>query len=305
MTRTFTLSDSRVLAYLDSSVETDQHAPPDRSHPSAFYFHGFPGSRLEGELLLSTAKTHNMRIISLDRPGMGKSTFQLGRRLLDWPSDVEALADHLQIGAFYIIAPSGGAPYALACATALRRERLLGVGIVAGMFPLNLGLQGMSLENRIFLWLASSSILSPLMAPLMDWMLGQTARDTEHPERLHNFFMKSMSTKPARDRACLEDPESTKLIVEALRESFVQGSKGVAQDIKVIAEPWGFELSDIDQPDLKICIWHGREDANVPVAMAEKAAAQIQGAELRVLEDESHLSASFNHRDDLLAALLS
>lgn len=305
MTRKFTLSDSRVLAYLDSSVDTDQDAQQDSTRPSAFYFHGFPGSRLEGELLLSAAKKHNVRIISLDRPGMGQSTFQPSRRLLDWPSDVEALADHLQIGAFYIVAPSGGAPYALACAKALRRERLLGVGIVAGMYPLNLGTQGMSLENRIFLWLASSSLLSPLMAPLMDWMFGQTARDTKHPEKLHNFFVKSMSTKPAKDRECLQDAEVTTMIVEAMRESFVQRSEGVAQDIKVIAGPWGFELSDIDQPDLKICIWHGRDDANVPVSMAEKAAAQIHGAQLRILEDESHLSASFNHRDDLLAELLS
>lgn len=305
MIRTFTLSDSRVLAYLDSSLEVDQDAQPDSSRPSAFYFHGFPGSRLEGELLLSTAKKHNIRIISLDRPGMGQSTFQPGRRLLDWPSDVEALADHLQISAFHIVAASGGAPYALACAKALRRERLLGVGIVAGMYPLSLGLQGMSLGNRIFIWLASSSLLSSLMAPLLDWMFGQTARDTEHPQKLHEFFMRSMSTKPAKDRECLEDSEATEMMVEALRESFVQGSKGVAQDIKIITDRWGFELTDIDQPDLKICIWHGRGDANVPVSMAERAAAQIQGAELRVLENESHLSASFNHRDDLLAALLS
>lgn len=305
MTRTFTLSDSRVLAYLDSSADTDQVAPPANSHPSAFYFHGFPGSRLEGELLLSTAKKHNVRIISLDRPGMGQSTFQPGRRLLDWPSDVEALADHLQISAFYIVAPSGGAPYALACAKALRRERLLGIGIVAGMYPLKLGTQGMSFDNRVFLWLASSNLLSTLMAPLLDWIFGQTARDTDHPQKLHEFFMKSMSTKPAKDRECLRDPEATRLIVEAMRESFVQGSQGAAHDIKVIAGPWGFELSEIDQAGLKIYIWHGRGDANVPVSMAENAAAQVHGAELRILEDESHLSASFNHRDDLLAALLS
>ncbi|KAG9767349.1 hypothetical protein KCU88_g7468, partial [Aureobasidium melanogenum] len=304
MTSTFALPDSRVLAYIDYGIESACDGQPG-SWPSLFYFHGFPGSRLEGALLVSAAKRYHVRLISMDRPGMGLSTLQPGRNLLDWPSDVEALADHLQIHAFYVVAASGGSPYALACAKAMRRERLLGVGIIAGIYPLSLGTQDMSVENRIFLWTASSRLASPLVAPLMDWMLGKTARDSKHPERLHELFAKSMSTKPAPDLRCLQDLEATEKIVEALRESFVQGSTGVAEDIKIISGPWGFELSDIDTQGLKICIWHGRMDANVPVSLAEKAAAKIQGAELRILEGEAHLSASFNHHGDLLATLLS
>jgi pimeloyl-ACP methyl ester carboxylesterase len=95
------------------------------------------------------------------------------------------------------------------------------------------------------------------------------------------------------------------MIVEASRESFAQGSQGVAKDVRVIASPRGFELDEIDARDVRVCIWHGREDANVPVEMAEKAAKMIEGAELRILEGEAHLSARFHHHGELLVRLLS
>jgi hypothetical protein len=44
------------------------------------------------------------------------STFQPNRRILDWPSDILELADHLKISQFYVLGTSGGCPYVLACA---------------------------------------------------------------------------------------------------------------------------------------------------------------------------------------------
>ena len=61
-----------------------------------FAFHGTPGSRygiVIDEALVTKA---GLRLICVDRPGYGLSTFQPGRRLIDWPRDVEYLADHLK-----------------------------------------------------------------------------------------------------------------------------------------------------------------------------------------------------------------
>ena len=42
----------------------------------------------------------------------------------------------------------------------------------------------------------------------------------------------------------------------------------------------------------------------MPVAMAEKAALLTEGVNLRVLEEEAHLSPSVNYQHEILKALL-
>jgi pimeloyl-ACP methyl ester carboxylesterase len=56
-----------------------------------------------------TTELH-LRFISLDRPGMGLSDFQPARRFGDWPADVIALADRLDIGRFAVLGLFGWRP---------------------------------------------------------------------------------------------------------------------------------------------------------------------------------------------------
>ena len=82
------LHDGRMLGYAEYG--TPEGTP-------VFYFHGFPGSRLEWQLIGedSALSALNIRIIAPDRPGYGLSDFKRGRKLLDWPEDVSELADKL------------------------------------------------------------------------------------------------------------------------------------------------------------------------------------------------------------------
>jgi len=101
------LNDGRLLGYAEFG---------DPGGTPVMFFHGFPGSRLEGALGHEAAERAAVRMICIDRPGMGLSTFQPGRRMLDWPADVAALADALGIGRFAVGGVSGGGPYAAVCA---------------------------------------------------------------------------------------------------------------------------------------------------------------------------------------------
>ena len=83
-----------------------------------FYFHGWPGSRCEPRLLHSVCAELQLRLVAPDRPGLGLSDFQRGRKLLDWPKDVCELADRFGVFRFTVLGVSGGGPYALACAAA-------------------------------------------------------------------------------------------------------------------------------------------------------------------------------------------
>src|SRR5262245_1351194 len=68
-----------------------------------FYFHGWPGSRFQGERFDDAGWVVGARVIAPDRPGIGLSSAQPGRRLLNWPADVAELADSLGIEQFAIV----------------------------------------------------------------------------------------------------------------------------------------------------------------------------------------------------------
>src|SRR5439155_22464969 len=117
--KTIQLRDGMTLGYADYGISEGN---------ALFYFHGHPGSRLEARFLADQAAQVGIRLIGIDRPGMGLSSFQAGRRVLDWPDDVVALADSLQLDRFAVVGFSGGDPYALACAYKIP-HRLTACGI--------------------------------------------------------------------------------------------------------------------------------------------------------------------------------
>lgn len=127
MNQRLRLPGGRLLAY-------DEHGAP-RGTP-VLYFHGSPSSRLEWQMFggEALAKKLNIRVIATDRPGLGRSEFQPGRRIGDWPADVVALADQLKLPRIAVLGYSGGGPYAAACALKIP-ERLIRVGIVSGTAP--------------------------------------------------------------------------------------------------------------------------------------------------------------------------
>jgi pimeloyl-ACP methyl ester carboxylesterase len=115
------LRDGRTLAYAEYG---------DSAGRPIIYCHGAPSSRVEGDLNIdaATATALGARVIVADRPGLGRSTFQPGRRVIDWPSDVEDLAAALGLETFVVVGSSGGTPYAVACAIRLQaRVRALGL----------------------------------------------------------------------------------------------------------------------------------------------------------------------------------
>src|SRR5690606_41993576 len=101
------------------------------------YFPGTPGSRLEPGLIDGDARAAGVRIISVDRPGIGCSSYQRGRTICHWPGDVVQLADALGYAgsSFGVIGFSGATPYATACAR-LIPHRLTHVAVVSGHGPL-------------------------------------------------------------------------------------------------------------------------------------------------------------------------
>lgn len=95
-----------------------------------FHFHGNGSSCLEVLTVQEAAERLGVRLICLDRPGIGGSDERPGYRLLDWPVDVVEVADQLGIACFAALGFSGGAPFALACAYTIS-HRLTVCGLIS------------------------------------------------------------------------------------------------------------------------------------------------------------------------------
>lgn len=65
--------------------------------------HGLPGSRIEAATYHDLGLELGARIISIDRPGIGWSDWLPGRKLLDFPKDVECLTKHLGLEEYAVM----------------------------------------------------------------------------------------------------------------------------------------------------------------------------------------------------------
>jgi len=261
-----------------------------------FYFHGSPSSRIESTLYVNEEllQSLNVRLIAADRPGMGLSEFQPNRRLLDWSQDVLALADHLNIERFSILAYSLGGPYGLASAFAIP-QRLIKVGMVSGaaMFTESELMNNINAGTRRFLNLPREK---PWVSRVFLWMLGAMARIA--PNR---FVAQANSLLPKPDRAIV----ATNLVfqkgfINMVRESFRQGTRGVFHESLLSITAWEFRLQDIQMP---IMLWHGEADQNIPVEMARYTATVIPKCEAKFYPDEGHLSLFKKNAEAIIQSL--
>jgi pimeloyl-ACP methyl ester carboxylesterase len=281
----FQLPDGRRLSY-------DEHGPPNGQ--PVFYFHGAPSSRLDIQLMPPDwQEQDDLRVIAVDRPGMGLSDFQSGRGFSHWPADVAAMADGLGLERFAVLGVSGGAGYA-AVSARLIPERLAAVVIVSGAGRMDWpeAMQGLPPANRLIWKLAArSNWLPALPLALMRMML------TRNPSQVHKQMAASL---PPPDAALFSDPRLLDVFIASVLESMRQGSRGPVWDMCLYARPWDFRLEEIAFP---ITILHGEQDKNVPPAVARRLAASIPDCRAIFFPQEAHLSTPYNQFREIIAAL--
>ena len=278
------LVDGRTLACLELG---------DPAGPPVLYFHGFPGSRLEARVAAGAAGRLGLRLLAVDRPGFGESTFQTGRTVGRWAADVAALADQLELRRFSIVGVSGGAPYALACAARLS-DRLARVALVCPLGPLDVavGRAGMLVQDRFMLALAAHA--APLARSLVHLLAHWMRQDGD---RYVKFMMAGMVSP---DLDLFADPGYRALVMASTAEALRQGGTGAAWELTLIARPWDFRLQDVR---MAVSLWQGSSDQILPAAMARRLAAALPACTPRYLLGEGHLSLVVRHIGEVLAEL--
>jgi pimeloyl-ACP methyl ester carboxylesterase len=120
------------------------------------YLHGAIGSPQWHSAELDAAVTSlGVRYLAVNRPGFGGSDSSPERTVADYGADVGDLADALGLERFAVIGVSAGAPFALACAWALR-TRVVAVAAASPLAP------GRSLRYRV----PMAGFRVPLAGPL-------------------------------------------------------------------------------------------------------------------------------------------
>jgi len=185
-----------------------------------------------------------VRLIAVDRPGLGGSDPDPGRSLLSFADDVRALGAVRGMERPRVLAFSQGAPFALGCASAGVASA---VAIVSG----------------------SDELAAPeIAAQLVPDVRGMVARVAEAPEGAEAFFrgmtaamMREMvlSMIGPSDRAIYLDPTFDAAYRRALDEGFAQGADGYARDTVLAMGAWPFELGRISVP---VELWYGSEDTS-------------------------------------------
>lgn len=239
-------------------------------------FHGNPGVRFSWGLYPGFPYLDGIRIIAPDRPGYGKTDFKKNA-LEKWPGDILELLAHMGIEKVHLFAPSGGGPYALACAWKIP-ERLLSVGMFGNVGPYNeASIVGVNKPLKV-LW----KIANPLfgLVKLQNRIMAKMVN--KNPLKLAEKF--SDLELAENDKVIAEKPEIQQVFATVFPESYLQNGIGSAYDV-TLPKRWTIPLHEIKP---KIIIWQAEEDC-LTGKMAAYTAGQLPDSYLIEIPGAGHL----------------
>lgn len=270
-----------------------EFGPPD-GRP-VFWLHGTPGARRQiPEEARRSAHENGLRIIGVDRPGIGSSTPHVYDRVVDFATDLERVADSLGVEQMGVIGLSGGGPYALAAGHGLA-ERVVGVAVLGGVAPTR-GTE--AIEGglvQLGTWLRPVVALTHVPTGVALTGAMRMVRPFASPA-LEVYARLS----PAGDRALLSRPEFKAMFLDDLLNGSRKQLAAPLADVLAFTKHWGFMLADMSVP---VRWWHGDADHIIPFDHGVHAVSLIPDAELRVLPGESHLGG-LGAAEDILDTLI-
>lgn len=269
---TVTLPDGRLLGYAEYGVPSGQ---------PVLWFHGTPGAKRQiHPETRALARSHEVRLIAVERPGVGESTAHLYRSVAEFAADIAVLADALSVERFSVAGLSGGGPYALACAHELP-DRVLAAAVLSGAAP------SVGPDSPGGGVVALARYAAPFIARARGVLGFMTACAVRALAPVADPVMSLYTlTMPPGDQRIFSDPETRAIFQQDLIVASRGGMQAMFNDAVLFGRDWGFSLGDIRVP---VFFWHGDADNLVPLSHGEHMAALVPGAVLEVRPEEGHL----------------
>lgn len=277
------LSDGRYLAYKEKGV------PMNLSNYRVIIVHGFASNK-EMSFMASQKLMDEFGIylVQFDRAGYGESDPNPKRSLKSEASDIQELADQLQLGSkFYLIGVSVGSYPTWSCIKTIP-ERLAGVALVVPFInyrwpSLPDDLIQDDYRKNLTRWTVWISRHTP---GLLHWWLTQKMFPSASVlDRNPNFFS-------AKDLEVLKNTPGYQLVSKSkLKEEPIFNS--LRKDFIVAFGKWDFDPLNISNPfgesESQLHIWQGCEDKVVPVELQRFVSKRLPWIKYHEVGDGGHL----------------
>ena len=262
---------------------------------AVFWLHGTPGARRQIPMEARVyAEQRQIRLIGVDRPGIGSSSPYQYDTVFAFAEDLRTIADTLGIDRFEVIGLSGGGPYTLACAAAMP-DRVVAAGVLGGVAPVR-GADAIG-GGVSTLITAAAPVVEVAGAPLrlVASQLIRLIRPVAEPA-LYAYARIS----PEADRRLLVRPEFKAMFLDDLLNGSRKQLAAPFADVVVFARDWGFRLDEVKVP---IRWWHGDRDHIVPFEHGQHVVSRLPDAQLTHLPGESHL-AGLGRAEEILGTMV-
>ncbi|MGD0055388.1 MAG: alpha/beta hydrolase [Acidimicrobiales bacterium] len=249
--------------------------------------HLFPGA-------VRDANRAGLRLISYDRPGLGQSDPQPGRKVADSISDVMAIVDTLEIDRLAVWGSSGGGPYAVAAAAGLG-DVVTSVGLFSPIGPYGTPqldfTEGMGVDADFHDEIAE--LLQDPMTARAGFM--ERARDMLASQGFPDSWLRRWGDLAGKDAA--HSVEWAEYLAACAVDGFGADGEGWWEDWCATFLPWGLDLTQVKAP---VSLWHGMQDEMVPQAHARWYASHLSDIDLHLLPDIDHTNIDENLRSTAL-----
>lgn len=278
--RLLQLPDGRVLSWSEFG---HRHGYP------VIYFHSPAGSRREAALLHDAARASGFRLIAIDRPGIGFSSYRRLRGHSELVADIRVLLDELDILHAGLLAWAGGGAFALATARHLT-ERVSFVSLLAPGQPPK---QPAGVFGHV-----AVSALRGLIYLRQGWLRRGLCREPGR-SRAPRYLRRLRDRLCYADRKQIDNPLVYHLLVNDVREAGRQGARGVAQDSAMSFMEWDFDPAAVTVP---VQLWQGSADTISAPCQARHLQESMPSATLHTVARQGHFFFTQSAADVFRAA---
>jgi len=192
----------------------------------------------------------NLRLISMARPGYGRSSPKLMNNIGEWGEIIQYLVDHLQLSEFDIFGISSGAPYSYA---------------IGHHFP--------GQARNIFILSGIPALYDERIQGFWLFPINKNASMEELEKLAFDLFFANL----ANDDLARDD----------IRDSMMNQCFGIGQDFKLRCLDWGFQLAEVTQA---VHMRHSCIDESVPYSAAQKTADLLPNCTFESRKADPHFS---------------